>query len=197
MKEIEVRAVVDAPDSIKKNLENFGFESEDIYVQHDMIFDRSDFSLFKAGQKIRIRIEKGKAELTYKGKIEQDANVSKRTELNIPIEVFQVPIFSELLHAIGYPLAFQIKKERHKFVGEDISVTFDEWPIIGCLLEIEGDESKINKLAKIIAPNIEFGNFRLAELFKLHEKKVGKSITECVEEYEKLHNFKLGRMDLI
>ena len=43
------------------------------------MLDKEDASLFISGKKIRIRIEEDKATLTYKGDINKDKNVSKRT----------------------------------------------------------------------------------------------------------------------
>jgi adenylate cyclase class IV len=101
------------------------------------------------------------------------------------------------LTAIGYPQLFQIKKRREVFKRGDLTVTFDEWPIIGCILELEGREEEIKELANRVAPNLEFKNYRLKELFRSKEVETGRSLAELQIEYEAKTGFLLGRLDLL
>lgn len=197
MLEVEVRAIINNQEELIDILEKKGFIFLKDTIQHDIMLDKEDASLFISGKKIRIRIEEDKATLTYKGDINKDKNVSKRTELDIPINQKDVDKYIMFLTELGYPVCFQIKKKRKILKKDDITVTFDEWPIIGCMMEIEGSENEIKTIAKEVAPDINFGNYRLKELFERKMQETGKSLEELKENYFKETQFDLGHIELI
>lgn len=197
MMEIEIRAIVDNKDDLMGKLVNKGFENVKTTVQHDIMLDKPDASLFTSGKKIRIRIEDDGATLTYKGDINTDAEISKRLELNIEIDKNKINDYINFLTELGYPICFQIKKERVVMKKDNIAVTFDEWPIIGCMMEIEGSEDKIKKIAKEIAPEQKFSNYRLKELFQNKMDETGKTLDELKADYFEKSNFDLGHIELI
>lgn len=197
MLEVEIRAIVNNKTELIDALEKKGFVYIKDTIQHDIMLDKEDASLFISGKKIRIRIEDDKATLTYKGDINTDKNVSKRTELDIPISMENVDKYIMFLTELGYPICFQIKKERKVLKKDDVVVTFDEWPIIGCMMEIEGPENKIQSIANEIAPDIKFSNYRLKELFERKMQETGKSLAELKESYFKETQFDLGHIELI
>ena len=197
MLEVEVRAIINNQEELMDILEKKGFIFLKDTIQHDIMLDKEDASLFISGKKIRIRIEEDKATLTYKGDINKDKNVSKRTELDIPINQKDVDKYIMFLTELGYPVCFQIKKKRKILKKDDITVTFDEWPIIGCMMEIEGSENEIKTIAKEVAPDINFGNYRLKELFERKMQETGKSLEELKENYFKETQFDLGHIELI
>jgi predicted adenylyl cyclase CyaB len=197
MQEIETRALVADPLPLKRKLLAKGFIEGPVSEQLDMIFDYPDARMFRSGRKVRIRIEGDKASLTYKGPFASSTKVSRREEIEIPINREFVPLYSSVFEAIGIPLCFQIPKVRHQFRKPDVTITFDEWPIIGCLMELEGSEENVMRIAKEIAPGVEFRNFRLKELFFQVEQRSKKSLTQLQREYERLHNVNLGHIDLV
>lgn len=197
MLEVEVRAIINNQEELIDILEKKGFIFLKDTIQHDIMLDKEDASLFISGKKIRIQIEEDKATLTYKGDINKDKNVSKRTELDIPINQKDVDKYIMFLTELGYPVCFQIKKKRKILKKDDITVTFDEWPIIGCMMEIEGSENEIKTIAKEVAPDINFGNYRLKELFERKMQETGKSLEELKENYFKETQFDLGHIELI
>lgn len=193
-KEIEIGAIVDDVAILKAKLLANGFQNCGSIDQMDVMMDYPDGRLFRSGEKIRIRTEGDIAELTYKGHFEGDASVSRRVEENVVISKDEVEKLMTIFTALGFPLLFRIPKTRERFTKGDIVVTFDEWPIIGIKMEIEGDEEDILTLAKEIAPNITFGAPRLKELFEKKVKETGKSLTILQEEYEKENEVKLGNL---
>jgi predicted adenylyl cyclase CyaB len=197
MDEIEIRAVVEQPEAIQEKLRGEGFEEEDGFQQHDIIIDKPDASLFRSGQKIRIRVEKRTAEITYKGLFTGDPSASRRLEINIRVEPEDVTKFVALFEAMGYPVCFEIWKWRKVFRRGNLAVSFDNWPIIGCLMEIEGQEQDARLVAKRAAPDIEFRNFRLKELFAVVERKTGRSLAQLKEEYERASGVSLGHIELL
>lgn len=197
MFEVEIRALVSNKDELIEKLKAKGFSSIKKTIQHDIMLDRPDASLFLSGRKIRIRLEGDSATLTYKGDLTANKNVSKRTELNFGIEKDNVDGVIQMFTEIGYPICFQIKKERISLKNDDVEATFDEWPIIGCMVEIEGEESKIKKLAEEITPGIKFSNYRLKEMFENKVKETGKTFEELKQEYISRTGFDLGHIELI
>lgn len=197
MLEIEIRAIVDNKAELAQALEKKEFVSEKETIQHDIMLDKPDASLFISGRKIRIRIEDNEATLTYKGDINRDKNVSKRMEINLPVGKENVEDYVTFLTELGYPVCFQIKKERKVMKKGEIAVTFDEWPIIGCMMEIEGPEDNIKALAAEIAPDVRFSNYRLKELFENKMRETGKSLEELKREYYAETLFDLGQIELI
>lgn len=197
MLEIEIRTCVEDKTEIVKKIEDIGFKKENSIIQHDIMLDTVSANLFRSGNKIRIRIEDGKAELTYKGDINNYQNISKREEINISISKEEIDNYLKIFSSIGYPMCFQIKKEREIYKKGDTTITVDLWPIIGYLIEIEGEEEEIKKIAQKIAPNEKFGNLRLKDLFEQKMKKENKTIEELKEEYYNETKFDLGKIELI
>lgn len=198
MQEIEIRSHIEDKDKndIIKNLEKLGFKQAKKIVQHDIMFDKPDASLFKSGCKIRYRIEGDKKEITYKGSLLGSDKISKRTELNIALKDANLQDVNDFFTSLGYPMLFQVKKDRLVYNLDGVSISFDDWPIIGCLMEIEGDEEKIKTIAEKVAPKYEFKNLRLKEYFLDKMQKTGKTIDELIQEYEKTSGFILGNLAL-
>lgn len=197
MLEVEIRAIVDKKEELIQILKEKGFINTKNVVQHDIMLDKPDASLFVSGKKIRIRVEGDEATLTYKGDINVDKNISKRVELNIQIDQKKVDDYVTFLTELGYPLCFQIKKERKVMKKDDVMVTFDEWPIIGCMMEIEGPEKKIQNIAAEVAPEVKFSNYRLKELFEWKMQETGLTLAELKEKYNEETQFDLGHIELI
>lgn len=198
MQEVEIRTVISDKDksAIQKDLLSCGYVLKKNVIQHDIMFDREDASLFRSGCKIRLRLEGKKKELTYKGSLLGSKDVSRRVELNFPMNDSSVEEISDFMTALGYPMCFQIRKERLVYEKDGVSVSFDEWPIIGCMLEIEGDETAIKALAKQVAPEYAFGNRRLKEFFADKINATGKTFEQLKAEYESETGFLLGKIEL-
>ncbi len=197
MNEVEIRDLIDNVDITISTLKENGFKKLKEIKQLDMIFDTEDARLFREGRKIRIRIEDNKVELTYKGNFSEKLNVSERSELNIDIKDIDINNYNIFLTSLGYPLCFKIQKNRQLWEKDDIQITIDEWPIIGNILEIEGDEEKIIKIAKELFPNNKFRNYRLKEFFADKMNKKNKNIEQLKDEYLKETGFDLGKIELI
>lgn len=197
MNEIETRTVVDNINEIEINLKKLGFINKGKFVQHDIMLDTPNADIFNSRRKLRIRIENEKVELTYKGKFEVRDDLAKRSELNININKSDIENYIKIFSDIGYPICFQIKKTRKLWKKDNIQVTIDNWPIIGNILEIEGEEEKIKEYCNKIAPNYIFKNYLLKDLFKKKMKNTGKTIEELKNDYFKETGFDLGKIELI
>jgi len=190
--EIEVRALITDVIGFRSALAENGFTPKVTYNQRDIILDLADGSLFRAGRKIRLRVEGQRAELTYKGSMTGDATASRRSEIDIPIAPTQVDDYIALFQQIGFPILYQITKHREVFVADGIKVTLDCWPILGYLAEFEGDEAAIKASVRRIFPTITFKNFRLKELFAEVCIQREMSLDELIADYERTHQTRLG-----
>ena len=195
--ETEIRALVPSVKEAIERLEASGFRVRDSVVQQDVMYDYPDGTLFKDGQKIRVRIEGKRATLTYKGKFQRSDGISQRDEIDIPIDTNDTHSLGRLLEALGYPMLFQVRKNRTTLINRSVQATIDEWPIIGPMLEFEGLEGDILKCAASIFPELEFGNPRLKDLFESECKKLGKTLSQLKSEYQKDTGFDLGNIEFL
>lgn len=195
--EVEIRALLQNRQDIEKCLLEQGFIGQPPINQVDTVLDYPDARLFKSGQAIRLRVENGQAVLAYKGQFQSGDTVSRRVEIESPLALSAVAPTIEIFTALGFPLLFQVHKQRTIYKRDGIKVTFDEWPIIGCLMEIEGPEDDIKAVAKTVAPEVNFSNLRLKEIFKACAQAAGKPFSQLVVDYEAASGQKLGRLDLL
>lgn len=200
MKEIETRAMIKTNQIalLKNKLLEIGFKNTDSYSQTDIMLDNKEGGLFKSGQKIRLRVEKGKAELTYKGLFEGEQNFSRRIEINVPLSNASVDDILLMFTALNYPVLFQIKKERTVFKNDNVVATLDNWPILGYILELESlYEQSINDVIVQLPNELLFNNTRLKDLFHQKTEETGKSFAELKAAYETESGFKLGNIEMI
>jgi predicted adenylyl cyclase CyaB len=195
--EIEIRSIVPDPANVIASAQTIGFELSHPIEQHDIMFDRPDGKMFRSGSKIRIRREGQVAELTYKGLFQGDFAASRRAELNVPIPAKEIEAMSQFLEALGFPVLFQVKKLRTQLTRGTTKITLDEWPIIGCLVEIEGEESEIRRVAEQIGPGQKFSGYRLSELFAQRIEQSGKSMATLKQEYQTRTGFELGNIEFL
>ncbi len=199
MKEVEVRAII-APGEkqrIIEELQRRGFRLEPEQEQIDIVLDHPDASLFRSGRKIRLRLEDGRAELTYKGPFQGDKHASRRDEITVPLAAKSTDDIIQIFEALGFPVCFRIRKKRLTLRHAGVSVTFDEWPILGCLMEIEGAENEVRDLAATTAQGVAFANYRLKELFHQREQETGRPLSELKTEYESRSGDHLGQLELL
>ncbi len=184
-------------EKIRTSITNEGFKFKEKFVQTDRIFDTDNAELFKNKQKIRIRTEKNKIELTYKGIPINGFEKSKRTEINVKIDKNEINNLETFLTVLGYPFCFQIIKERQIYIFKDIIITLDKYPILGWRIEIEGEEKKTKDIYEKMFCNIEKDFSRLSDCFKKKMKDENKDILELKKDYLKKMGTDLGKIELI
>lgn len=195
--EIEIRTPIKSIEKIEKNIkDNKGIFIGEV-IQHDIIFDTKNADFFKNGNKIRLRLEDEKAEITYKKQNVSSEQISNREEINIIVDSSQKESIIDFFTELGYPICFQIRKKRRIWKVNHSIITIDNWPIIGHLMEIEGKEKEIKQISKELFPEYIFKNWSLKELFMNQIKYQKKSIQQLKDEYFKKNRFDLGRIELI
>jgi len=198
-KEVETRTLLDKKDvkRVMNNLPSNGFVQESQVAQHDIVFDK-DGEIFRSGSKIRLRIEGGKKELTFKGKSAGDKDASRRAEINLPMgDTADENDVIEFMTAIGFSVLLNLRKTRTEFKREKLSVCLDEYPIIGHVMEIEGDEKEFAEIKQLCAPEYRFGDYRLVEFFETVMQKTGKDIYVLKQEYKNKTGLDLGAIEML
>ncbi len=96
---------------------------------------------------LRLRTDGKKTDLTVKISVIDDSKTSKSLEQELLMDNFDDTI--KLLELIGYKARSVQTNYRIKFlIDSNVEMTFDTWPEIGTLIEIEGDSEEAIELVE-------------------------------------------------
>jgi len=118
-------------------------------LQEDCLLDTPDDQLRRRRCVLRVRMECGKALLTFKGPV-QIAPMKLREELETIVG--DGLLLLRVLEELGFRVWFRYQKYREEFAHEDVTVAIDETPV-GTFVEIEGSEQGIQQMATALARN--------------------------------------------
>ena len=116
------------------------------HLEHNLVFDRADESLLRAGCLLRVRWAGKGCLLTVKRPARASARYKVREEFEI--ETTDTPSAVRILEALDYHVAWRYEKYRTQFkrLGSKGKILLDETPI-GAFLELEGDPGWIDATA--------------------------------------------------
>lgn len=196
--EIEIGFFIEEKESYEKAIKKLGFVETSTVIQTDMMFDTLNAELWlKKDSKIRIRVENDIATLTYKGAPFVVTDYAERVEVNIEINNNAVDDYKTLFATMGYPLLFQLQKQRIIYEKDNIQIVFDNYPILGWRVEIEGEKDVIQSLSEFLFPGRKYVFRYLSQYFTDHMNKVGKSIEQLKQEYMDETGFDIGYIEKI
>jgi adenylate cyclase class 2 len=112
-------------------------------LQEDCLVDTADEMLRQRRSVLRVRMETGRAFLTFKGPV-QTSPLKVREELETMVG--DGPLLVRLLEELGLHVWFRYEKYREEFALNDVIVAVDETPL-GTFVEIEGGSDGIAALA--------------------------------------------------
>jgi predicted adenylyl cyclase CyaB len=112
-------------------------------LQEDYLLDTPDGTLRRRRSALRVRMEAGRAFLTFKGPV-HPSPMKLREELETVIG--DGPLLVRLLGELGFLVEFRYEKYREEFVLNDVIVAVDETPV-GTFIEIEGSADGISAMA--------------------------------------------------
>lgn len=118
-------------------------------LQEDYLLDMKDDQLRRRRCVLRVRVECGKALLTFKGPV-QSSPMKVREEMETVVA--DGLMLLHVLEEIGFRIWFRYEKYREEFAHEDVTVAIDETPV-GTFVEIEGSEDGIHHMAAALARN--------------------------------------------
>jgi adenylate cyclase class 2 len=116
-------------------------------LQEDCLLDTSEGRLRERHSVLRLRMERGRSLLTFKGPV-QPSSMKVREE--VETLVGDGEILLRVLEAAGFQIRFRYQKYREEFAVGDVIVAIDETPV-GTFVEIEGSEQGITALARALA----------------------------------------------
>ena len=112
-------------------------------LQEDCLLDTADELLRRRRSVLRIRMDQGRALLTYKGPV-QPSRMKLREERETVAADGETLLY--LFEQLGFTVWFRYQKYREEFGAADAIIALDETPI-GTFVEIEGSEQAIIDLA--------------------------------------------------
>ena len=155
MIEIEVKAPVEDPKQMERSIIELGATPIGIEAQTDTYYNAPYRDFGKTDEALRIRVEDGKATLTYKGpKMDK---VSK-TRKEVQTEIQDLDSMGNILSSLGFSPVATVSKKRKNFRIGDFNISLDEVRNIGNFIEIEitvkdsrNYQEKVESIFKFIA----------------------------------------------
>jgi predicted adenylyl cyclase CyaB len=140
--ETELKYLGPDPEAVRQRLPEAGARvAVPRQLETNTIFDDSAGGLRSSDRLLRLRNQR---ELTVKLPMHDDRFKSRR-EITVMVEG---DALEELLAGLGYQVVFRYEKYREYWELEGLSVTLDELPFIGPVVEIEGEPDKIEGVAQ-------------------------------------------------
>jgi len=115
-------------------------------LQEDCLLDTPNGTLRDRRSALRVRMESGRAFLTFKGPV-QPSIVKVREEIESVIGDGAAVL--RILEQLGFQVWFRYEKYREEFAIEDALVAVDETPV-GIFVEIEGSDKGIEATARAL-----------------------------------------------
>ena len=146
-------------------------------LQEDYVLDTPDGTLRQRRSVLRVRMETGRAFLTFKGPV-HPSPMKLRDELETTVS--DGPLLVRLLGALGFQVGFRYEKYREEFILNDVIVAVDETPV-GTFIEIEGSAEGIRAMATALGRSS--GDFLLDSyrtLFVRHCEQRGLPVTNML-----------------
>jgi len=118
-------------------------------LQEDCLLDTADGLLRDRRSALRVRVESGRALLTFKGPV-QPSMVKVRQEFETVVGDGSVLL--QMFEELGFRVWFRYEKYREEFALDDVIIAIDETPV-GTFVEIEGSEQGIAATSRALGRN--------------------------------------------
>ena len=115
-------------------------------LQEDCLLDSCDGHVRDRRSALRVRMESGRALLTFKGPV-QPSRMKLREELETVVSDGEMLL--RILHELGFTVWFRYQKYREEFALDDVIVAIDETPV-GVFVELEGSDRGITAMAEAL-----------------------------------------------
>ena len=115
-------------------------------LQEDCLLDTREGCLRDRRSALRVRMESGRALLTFKGPV-QPSIMKLREELETVVADGEMLL--RILYELGFEVWFRYQKYREEFALDDVIIAIDETPV-GVFVEIEGSDRGITTTAEAL-----------------------------------------------
>ena len=155
--EVELKyAVADRPKLLEK-LESLGLRFSDPVEEHDIFYQHPVRDYAATDECLRVRKSHGRYIITYKGpKLDRESKTRREIELPLTDNAETMRTWDELLHAVGFRAAAELKKTRCKaaLVNRDrkYELTLDHIDGLGDFIELEtiADEEQLDEARQCV-----------------------------------------------
>ena len=146
MKEIEVKLLFDSATSARERITSLGAsERTPRLFEDNIVFDRDDLSLKRAGVVLRLRTEGRRNLLTLKTPVKGRHRHKVRHEDETTVS--DAEAMTRVLNGLGFTPYWRYQKHRTVYTLGDLAICLDETPI-GCFVELEGPPDQIDRVAQ-------------------------------------------------
>lgn len=144
-KEVEIKLPFDSPSAARERIAGLGaIERKARYFEDNVVFDRDDLALKRAGMVLRLRTVGDRALLTLKTPVEGQHRYKIRHENETTVGNADAMV--GLLNRLGYTPYWRYQKYRTLYALGDLAICLDE-TAIGCFVELEGAPKLIDETA--------------------------------------------------
>ena len=171
--EVKVKIEKNQVEKIKRKLKKNGFISSKLKIERDIYFTAPFRDFIKTKECLRIRSKEDFAEITYKGKTNNDMTQKCqfwKKEFNISISNEQIDRAKQFLEALGFMKVVEVIKKRQEFKLGRNTVTIDEVMDGGLFMEIETMIDDKDKRKSAVDANLKLLKLLGLENAKLVDK---------------------------
>jgi adenylate cyclase class 2 len=144
--EVEVKLPFESPSSACERLARLdATERTPRQFEDNIVFDRDDLSLKRAGMVLRLRQKGGRSVLTLKSPVEGRHAYKVRNEDETTVA--DADAIVRMLDRMGFTPCWRYQKYRTVYSLGDLEICLDETPI-GCFVELEGPPEQIDRTAR-------------------------------------------------
>ena len=178
MIEVELKAVVDDLDALRRRIEGLGAALRIAGRLEDRRYDRGDHSLAAKDQVFRLRAYRDAsgreqtASLDWKGPTSLDGGYKNREELSTTVASFDET--ARILECVGFVVTMAIDREIWQYELHGAVVRFERYPRMDDLVEVEGMPSAIERaIVSLGIPRNAFTAERLPSFVRRFEERTG------------------------
>ncbi|MBN1322945.1 MAG: class IV adenylate cyclase [Methanotrichaceae archaeon] len=131
---IEVEVKAKAPEGAEEMIASLGAIFLGVEHHHDLYFSSPERDMAKRDEALRLRIKESGSFLTFKGPRLERETKSRR---EITLEVDDAIAAEEMLEAIGFSKAAEVRKSRAKYRLGHVTIALDDVEGLGSFIEVE------------------------------------------------------------
>jgi adenylate cyclase class 2 len=144
--EIEIKLPFDSPSAARERVVALGAtERTPRQFEDNVVFDRDDLALKRAGMVLRLRTKGDRSVLTLKTPVRGEFRHKVRNEDETTVG--DADATARLLRHLGFTPYWRYQKYRTVYALGDLAICVDETPI-GCFVELEGPPEQIDRAAE-------------------------------------------------
>jgi predicted adenylyl cyclase CyaB len=186
MREVELKAAVDAPDAARASLLAAGAVLTYRGRLEDRRYDTPDRGLALRDHVLRLRVYRGtevRALLDWKGPTGYADGYKVREEHSVPTG--DPEQLATILERLGYVVTREIDREIEQYALGGATVRFERYPRMDVLVEVEGEPPAIERAITALGiARTAFTTQRLPDFVRLYEARTGARAAICDRELD-------------